>query len=405
VPNILISYRREDSDAIAGRIRDRIVGRFGVDSVFMDIDSIPFGLDFRKQVQHALTQNDIVLAIIGPKWLGVTRGGSARIRDELDPVRIEIETALKRGIPVIPVLVGRAAMPKANDLPDSLKDLSFLNAAEVSAGRDFGQQMERLLRSIDRFLEGKAGEAVSRSTDIAPNEVNIAASPRTHDGIRAPESKHGRKHTGISLWMEKSRLLFGDQDLERAFMDSFRNRFYVIGQTSMLFGITGWIVFGATDLLSGVGGLQSTRFRFMLAMPLMFLFFGLSFTKVARRLWQSFFAAFAVVGIACMYTALILVGREAWFRVEQGTMSFMFFLALVGLAPFTTVYTIAVGLFITLLHAYYILSYPDLAGVHALFYNLFAVACYLIACTAAWVRESSLRLAFLDKARSLGGSA
>jgi hypothetical protein len=97
VPHILISYRREDSDAIAGRIRDRIAGQYGDDCVFMDIDSIPFGLDFRTQVQNALMENDVVLAIIGPKWIGATRGGSVRIQDEADPVRIEVETALMRG--------------------------------------------------------------------------------------------------------------------------------------------------------------------------------------------------------------------------------------------------------------------------------------------------------------------
>src|SRR6185295_6796757 len=132
VPNILISYRREDSDAIAGRIRDRVAGQYGESRIFMDIDSIPFGLGFRKQVQNALMRNDIVLAIIGPKWLGATRGGVARIADETDPVRIEVETALKRGIPVIPVLVNKAIMPKPGDLPEGLKELSFLNAAEVS---------------------------------------------------------------------------------------------------------------------------------------------------------------------------------------------------------------------------------------------------------------------------------
>src|SRR5260370_38105601 len=114
----------------------------------------------------------------------------------------------------------------------------------------------------------------------------------------------------------------------------------------MMFGIVGWVVFGATDLLSGVGGLHSIQFRFMFAMPLMLMLFGLSFTPFARRHWQRFFALFAVVGITCMYAALLLVGPQSWFRVEQGTMSFMLFIAFVGMAPFTAIYTVAVGVFI-----------------------------------------------------------
>jgi hypothetical protein len=175
VPKILISYRRADSDAIAGRIRDRVAGYFGDDCVFMDIDSIPFGLDFRKQVQEALVKNDIVLAIIGPKWMGGTRGGSSRILSESDPVRVEIETALTRGIPVVPVLVGTATMPRASDLPEGLKDLPYLNAAEVSAGRDFNQHMERLLRSIEQLLKLKQ----TVSTESSEREAASAATPST----------------------------------------------------------------------------------------------------------------------------------------------------------------------------------------------------------------------------------
>jgi hypothetical protein len=195
----------------------------------------------------------------------------------------------------------------------------------------------------------------------------------------------------------RSGLLFEEKARERAFIASFRDRFYFLGQTSMMFGIVGWVVFGATDLLSGAAGLASIQFRFMLAMPLMILFFGLSFTKFARLYWQQFFAGFAFVGISCMYIALLLVGPEEWFRVEQGTMSFMLFLAFVGLAPFTTIYTIGVGLFITLLHTYYVASSSNLPAVHAFFYMLFVGGSYAVICTTAWVREKSLRVAFAAK--------
>src|SRR3972149_4470729 len=118
---IIVSYRRADSAAIAGRIRDRLVGRYGDTSIFMDVENIPLGTDFRTQIREVLLQSDVLIAIIGPDWLGITKGGSSRIQNESDPVRIEIETALKGGIPLIPVLVNNAQMPEAADLPDSLK--------------------------------------------------------------------------------------------------------------------------------------------------------------------------------------------------------------------------------------------------------------------------------------------
>jgi hypothetical protein len=150
--NLLISYRRSDSDAIAGRIRDRLVARFGERAIFMDIDSIPLGFDFREQIKIAARQTKILLAIIGPHWLGPSPDGSARIFDENDPVRVEIEMALNNGIHLIPVLVGNAKMPSAAELPESVKDISFRNALAVDAGRDFHQHVDRLIRSMELVL-------------------------------------------------------------------------------------------------------------------------------------------------------------------------------------------------------------------------------------------------------------
>jgi hypothetical protein len=150
---IVISYRRADSETITGRIRDNLVVHYGDDSVFMDIDSIPLGIDYRKQISDALAQNGILVVIIGPKWRGPVRGGQFRIDSDADPVRVEVATALERGIPTIPVLVGGAVMPKAEELPDNLKNLAFHNAAEIDVGRDFHQHMARLIRSMDLIVK------------------------------------------------------------------------------------------------------------------------------------------------------------------------------------------------------------------------------------------------------------
>jgi hypothetical protein len=163
---IILSYRRSDSDVITGRIRDKLASYYGEDAVFMDIDSISLGFDYRKQIKDALLQNTIFVAIIGPKWLG-TKGTETRINEENDPVRIEVETALQQGIPVIPVLVSGATMPNATELPSSLQNLCYFNAAEVDGGRDFHQHMGRLIKGIDQILktsEAPPAEKVSITT-------------------------------------------------------------------------------------------------------------------------------------------------------------------------------------------------------------------------------------------------
>ena len=93
MPNIMISYRRDDSEAITGRIFDRLVAHYGKEAVFQDIDSVPLGVDFREHINTFLNTSDIVLAVVGPKWVG-PRAGLSRLANAADPVRVEIEGAL-----------------------------------------------------------------------------------------------------------------------------------------------------------------------------------------------------------------------------------------------------------------------------------------------------------------------
>jgi hypothetical protein len=159
MPVIFISYRRADSDVIAGRIRDRLARAYRDDSVFMDIDNIPFGVDFRNHVKSVLMRGDIMVAVIGKGWLARQADGRSRLADETDPVRVEIEAALQRQIPIIPVLVQGAEMPKPAELPATMEKFAFYNAADVDPGRDFHPHMDRLIRSIDRLVKPASSRA------------------------------------------------------------------------------------------------------------------------------------------------------------------------------------------------------------------------------------------------------
>ncbi len=152
---ITISYRREDSGVITGRIFDRLVAHFGADTVFRDIDNIPPGIDFRKYITDALERTDILLAIVGPHWSGKAPDGTVRITEPNDLVRIEVEAALRKDIPVIPVLVSNAIMPQPNELPEPLQGFAYRNALRIDALEDFDDHVHRLIRSCDRLLPPK----------------------------------------------------------------------------------------------------------------------------------------------------------------------------------------------------------------------------------------------------------
>ena len=133
----------------------------------MDVEDIPFGSDFRDHIRNELLRSDLLLVIVGRGWLSKDDSGAARIQSETDPVRIEVETALQNSIPVIPVLVNGAQIPEPSDLPESLRNFVFLNAATVDAGRDFHVHMDRLIVGID------AVEAARRKT-AAPAQRAVA---------------------------------------------------------------------------------------------------------------------------------------------------------------------------------------------------------------------------------------
>jgi formylglycine-generating enzyme required for sulfatase activity len=162
MPRIFLCYRRKESAGVAGRIYDRLRARFGDDAVFMDIDSIPFGEDFREQIDTAVGQCHVVLAIIGAKWAWKTKT-QRRLDDPRDFVRIELESALNRNLPVIPVLIDDARMPGEADLPPSLARLAFRNAIKLDQGRDFHHHVDRLMRGIDFHFQ-KLDSATAKPT-------------------------------------------------------------------------------------------------------------------------------------------------------------------------------------------------------------------------------------------------
>ena len=157
---IFISYRRSDSADVTGRIYDRLVDHFGRDRVFKDVDSIPLGVDFRKRLGDFVGRCRVLLAVIGKHWLrgdeGIDRPALESARDF---VRVEIEAALDRGIPVIPVLVQGARIPREEELPPKMQALAYHNAISIRSDPDFHQDAVRLIKGIELSLGDAIGKA------------------------------------------------------------------------------------------------------------------------------------------------------------------------------------------------------------------------------------------------------
>jgi hypothetical protein len=149
---IFINYRREDSIGTAGRLHDRLAETFGQENLFMDVDSIPAGVDFVADLNSQVAACRVFLAVIGPNWLDAKdESGARRLDNPDDFVAIEIAAALARDIRVIPVLVDNARMPKADKLPDPIKPLVRRNAVELRNSQ-FRRDAETLVARMREAL-------------------------------------------------------------------------------------------------------------------------------------------------------------------------------------------------------------------------------------------------------------
>lgn len=145
---IFISYRREDCAGHAGRLCDRLDEAFGEESVFRDVEDIAAGEDFIDTLHAQIDQCSVLLALIGPRWLGATdAAGQRRLDNEHDWVRREIARGLARGIRVIPVLLQGATLPSAAELPDDLADLPRRQAVELR-DTQFDRDAELLIQHL-----------------------------------------------------------------------------------------------------------------------------------------------------------------------------------------------------------------------------------------------------------------
>lgn len=179
--SIFISYRRSDSSDVTGRIYDRLREYFGREVVFKDVESIPYGDDFRSHLTKTISQCQVVIAVIGPTWLDVLQERLAK-PDQQDWVKVEVETALGRDIPVIPLLVSGARMPGDVDLPAGLKSLAARNSAQARSDPDFHTDLDRLIQRLERIV----GTPESTSKDIQQHSQTLL---KTLDDSQLPAVK------------------------------------------------------------------------------------------------------------------------------------------------------------------------------------------------------------------------
>jgi hypothetical protein len=204
MPRIFLSYRHSDSPGNAGWLHDSLVQAFGDDKVFLDVDTIGPGVPFADHIASAVSACDVLLAMIGPGWLGaVDDDGNRRLDQEDDFVRLEVSAALNRHILVVPLLVNGARMPRRSELPPDLQDLAGRNAHEMSHKRwDYDvDQLLKALRNLDApKVEAGAPEPESATMPPPPEPVGLTPVP----------ARSGSLTSDAPTWAERMRYVHSD---------------------------------------------------------------------------------------------------------------------------------------------------------------------------------------------------
>ncbi len=184
---IFISYRREDAEGQAGRLFDDLAMHFGENAVFMDVVGIEPGRDFRRVIDEHVASCGVLLAVIGKNWLDTKdASGRRRLDDPTDFIHLEIASALKRDIPVIPVIVGGANMPRPDQLPPGLVDLAYRNGVELTHAR-WNSDVQILIKALRPHVESPQKETEGAR---AESEERISSKAGTVDAS-PPSDKPG----------------------------------------------------------------------------------------------------------------------------------------------------------------------------------------------------------------------
>ena len=173
---VFISYRRQTASAEARAIFNDLATRLGKNSVFMDVDSIALGRDFRSALQKTLAVCDVMLLIIDKDWLTVKdEKGRVRLENPGDYVRQEIEAALKRDIVLTPVLVAGAQMPAPEELPAEIRDMVYRNAFELTFNR-WDSDVNEMIRRLGLTPSERATKIESTGPPATPQADAAATS-------------------------------------------------------------------------------------------------------------------------------------------------------------------------------------------------------------------------------------
>jgi hypothetical protein len=213
----LISYRRQDSQHISKAIYEELASNFGYENILIDIDYRSDKKGFHISIKETIDQCQVVLVVIGHKWLSIkNEDGKRYIDDPDDFVRLEIENALLKGLRVIPVLVNLAKMPNNTEIPESCRGLLKRQSLELRNERlyqDLGHLVEAFGKTFyakKKIISSKQDNILESSNDYIQNHIFISHSTLDREWIEK-EIVQFLDENNQKTWYSKGSIRTSDQ--------------------------------------------------------------------------------------------------------------------------------------------------------------------------------------------------
>jgi hypothetical protein len=366
---VFLSYSRRDLatvEALAQALSQNGLG------VWMDRSGIQEGDAYDTQIEDAIAQTRVVIVL----W------SKNSVRSQW--VRAEAAYALgKRKL--LPISIDHSDPPLQFTQIQTLDFADWQNDAGAALSRLLGALGKRLDRAIPA-----PGQPQANSTAMSP-----------HDAPARPEggTRRNRVAKAYHKLLVELGLRFPETVIEKEFQEYFRERTYGIAQFSILLSLIAYVVYGLSDLATNAT-IASTRFRFMVACPLLVLFYWLSFKQFAKRHAPAFLAAFAIVLSLSVFVTVALLSAETPFQIRtgNGTMNFLLTLGLLAMLPLGVIATAEIGAVMMVLHAGIMIGSHVPLSTSWLNY-LHVNSMWVIACCIAYWREHQQRVAFATEFR------
>ena len=202
---VFLSYRRTDDINVVGRFHDHLLEWFGDDNVFRDLDSVHGGSNFPRLIKEEMARVDAVAAMIGPTW-------ASRLGRPNDFVELEIGEALRRGCPVIPILIQGAPLPSPDQLPASMRGLLDLNAVTLRPDPDYRRDSAWAIEGIVTEATAYRGQKDARKRQVEAEAAAAAAqgaTRRQRRKRRPPQSprRNGQRPLPMPRMTRRSRMM------------------------------------------------------------------------------------------------------------------------------------------------------------------------------------------------------